>query len=110
METICWNCQRATGGCSWSQNFKPVDGWKVQKTSIRESGVRNFESVKVLECPKFVEDENRQKILNFCQKMKKSENLVNELLSDGILDLSDLEVSDRTFIERKIYFRRNYGK
>ena len=26
-ETICWGCSKACGHCSWSKEFKPVDGW-----------------------------------------------------------------------------------
>jgi hypothetical protein len=34
-DTICWNCKRATGFCSWSEKFIPVKGWKATPTIIK---------------------------------------------------------------------------
>jgi hypothetical protein len=31
---ICFDCDRACGGCSWSRNFEPVPGWTAQKVSL----------------------------------------------------------------------------
>ena len=37
-EQICWTCKNACGGCSWSRNLTPVEGWKAEKT-IRSAGI-----------------------------------------------------------------------
>ena len=55
-DTLCWDCQRACGGCSWSQSFTPVDGWEAQPTKIK-CGRRGFiSSYLVTACPLFIPD------------------------------------------------------
>ena len=58
-ETLCWTCQKATCGCSWSRSFIPVEGWKAEETKI--SGVNTSpvitKSYRVIECPEYIEDE-----------------------------------------------------
>jgi len=49
---LCWNCKKATGGCSWSDSFLPVDGWNAEQ-SFDSRG--NEYSYAVKECPDFVE-------------------------------------------------------
>lgn len=58
---LCWDCNKACGGCSWSRDFTPVHGWKAEPTKIisyTSSGVgkkRRFyvDSFAVYECPEF---------------------------------------------------------
>lgn len=47
---LCWNCQKAVCGCSWSRNFAPVPGWTATKTEF---------SYHIKECPEFVADRKR---------------------------------------------------
>ena len=42
--TLCWVCQNCFGGCSWSSDYTPVEGWKAKKTPT---------SYLVLSCPSF---------------------------------------------------------
>ena len=58
---ICFDCDRACGGCSWSEvnpetgrvKFEPIPGWKTVKKS-RKNG-RKWEVVEqIVECPLFV--------------------------------------------------------
>ena len=58
---ICFDCDRACGGCSLSEvnpetgrvKFEPIPGWKTVKKS-RKNG-RNWEVVEqIVECPLFV--------------------------------------------------------
>ena len=49
--TLCWNCAKATGGCSWSDMLKPVDGWVAE-----ENAKDNMVTYAVMECPLFVQD------------------------------------------------------
>ena len=56
--TLCWKCQNATGGCSWSSDFTPVEGWNAMPTRIRQSkGYKDTDSYIVKKCPQFVPDE-----------------------------------------------------
>ena len=63
-ETLCWYCSNAvpnpkTGkGCSWSKEFKPVEGWVAEKTLIvtRAEGERPIPSYIVYDCPLFDRD------------------------------------------------------
>ena len=61
-ETLCWSCEKASGGCSWSKNFTPVDGWKAiptvvctYQTKLASGQVKKYaqESFNVQECPEF---------------------------------------------------------
>ena len=42
--TLCWVCQNCFGGCSWSSEYIPVEGWKAKTTT----------SYLVLSCPEFL--------------------------------------------------------
>lgn len=45
-ETLCWTCQNACGGCSWSKSFTPVEGWDAKPTKHKH--VDSFLSKNVL--------------------------------------------------------------
>ena len=47
---ICWDCEKACGGCSWSRNFEPVPGWKAKK--IRWSRTKET-TYMITKCPLF---------------------------------------------------------
>lgn len=64
--TLCWRCVNAVPdgerGCSWSREFKPVDGWDAEPTLVRakygafdhhKTGF--IESFQVKACPEFEE-------------------------------------------------------
>ena len=46
-QTLCWDCAKSCGGCSWSARFEPVPGWVTEKTT---NGIR------VVDCPEFSRD------------------------------------------------------
>ena len=52
-EQLCWRCQKACGGCSWSRNFEPVEGWEATPTVVKDS-VGDIDSYKITGCPEFV--------------------------------------------------------
>ena len=52
-EQLCWNCKKATGGCSWVDDFVPVIGWDATPTVVDEIE----ESFEIKSCPEFVEDD-----------------------------------------------------
>lgn len=55
--SLCWQCKRAYGLCSWSRDFEPVEGWKAKPTIImggkREPAVQSYD---VKKCPLFIQD------------------------------------------------------
>lgn len=58
-ETLCWSCRNFAGGCSWSREFKPVDGWRARKIkrlyNVNLKG--NHGSFIVFECPQYIADD-----------------------------------------------------
>lgn len=52
-DTLCWQCSKACGGCSWSDKLVPVKGWTAQENYIASGG---FMSYNVERCPQFVHD------------------------------------------------------
>ena len=61
--TLCWDCAKAIGKCRWSEDLKPVKGWKIIPTK-RELYGGTFKSCIVLECPEFERD-------SFCGGLKR---------------------------------------
>lgn len=53
--TLCWECQKATGTCSWSKNLTPVKGW-IADGGKMAMGDRLVDSYFVHECPEFEKD------------------------------------------------------
>lgn len=53
MDTLCWFCDNACGGCSWSGKFEPVPGWIAIPTKIQAEKGRKMDSFTVLSCPEF---------------------------------------------------------
>ena len=53
-DTICWECKKAGGLCSWSANHAPVEGWEAKETWIKlpEKVVPSY---CVIRCPEFEE-------------------------------------------------------
>lgn len=59
LHTLCWTCQNACGGCSWSdRSFTPVEGWDAVPTVLhaKHTGER-VDSFLVKECPQYKADE-----------------------------------------------------
>ena len=55
--TLCWECTKNAGKCSWSRNFTPVKGWKAIPTKIKVEKRKKWgeliDSFDVYECPEF---------------------------------------------------------
>lgn len=55
-KTLCWNCAKACGKCSWSGGkFIPVEGW-VAVPNYVESEQGKVRSYTIISCPEFVRD------------------------------------------------------
>ena len=74
--TLCWSCDKATGGCSWSKQFKPVPGWDAVRNDVLvqygsgEHSKRLYdESYVVKACPEFVPDKPRDRERSWMSEM-----------------------------------------
>ena len=54
MVTLCWACQNCFGGCSWSKDFQPVEGWNVKPTTVQRQPRDITQSYLVYSCPQFI--------------------------------------------------------
>ena len=73
-ETLCWDCQKANCGCSWSRFYVPVKGWVATPTKIKvydycARGVL-IDSYNVSSCPEFVKDKERIEVICPCDSCK----------------------------------------
>ena len=67
-ETLCWSCDNACGGCSWSQEFRPIEGWDAEPTArsvtrpihsgsiLRGHRFETVRSYRVRSCPEYSPD------------------------------------------------------
>lgn len=51
----CWTCKNACGGCSWSREFKPVEGWTAEPNYLKSNGVW-ADTYKIISCPQYEKD------------------------------------------------------
>ena len=62
-ETKCWTCAKATGYCTWSAFFVPVEGWDATANDIYSKTEKGEEirigSFFVRSCPEYEPDEPR---------------------------------------------------
>lgn len=55
-EQLCWTCAKATGFCSWSANFEPVEGWTATETQVyaqQENKPHYLKSYRITACPEY---------------------------------------------------------
>lgn len=48
--TRCWTCRKACGGCSWSRDGTPIEGWTAEKNVIPCNG-EFAETYHIIKCP-----------------------------------------------------------
>lgn len=71
--TLCWDCERACGQCSWSERdpetdqirYEPVPGWTAVPTVLPSNNTFNRDnprnrSYKVLACPLYIKTPPRE--------------------------------------------------
>ena len=78
-EQICWNCRKATGGCSWADDFKPVEGWEARPTMIDDME----QSFEIKSCPEFEQDDIKIISQTKLAKLLKTSNHVVSLYLRG---------------------------
>ena len=88
---ICFDCQNACGGCSWTEintdtghpRFEPVPGWTAKQVilncgTFKGGGKVLVETYHITKCPQFVKDRPRNgsgKMLTEAQSKHFIENL-----------------------------------
>lgn len=55
-ETLCWECLRAGGDCSWSRHGEPVEDWLAIETAVKNRTYASLVSYEVLDCPLFIKE------------------------------------------------------
>jgi hypothetical protein len=63
VQNICWDCQKAVGGCSWSRDFTPVEGWDAENVPYQpwETQTVKYRDTYIIRgCPEFLRDEPRE--------------------------------------------------
>lgn len=53
---LCWHCRKACGGCSWSHDLTPVEGWTAERADLNMWNYGNGMSYRVYACPEYEED------------------------------------------------------
>ncbi len=81
MANPCWKCANAYGGCSWSRNFQPVEGW-IAKFVQHTKCVPGFTSYNIIFCPEFKPDGSEQFYKNRFG-LKYDPDIVFKLISEG---------------------------
>lgn len=55
--TLCWKCGNYGGGCNWSREFEPVEGWTVEENgppTFLMAHNKEVPTITVIECPEYV--------------------------------------------------------
>ena len=62
-QSLCWRCKNCFGGCSWAESFEPVEGWRTERTIIKNFNTET-PSFLVRDCPLFVADDGEREYVN----------------------------------------------
>lgn len=89
-DSKCWDCKNFAGGCSWSKEGKPVEGWTAEFSN------KSTKSYRVIDCPLFEPDDDLGDL---------DEDGMNRLfIATGKFLIRDLKIAlieYKTFGERK---------
>lgn len=77
--SICLDCKKSGGNCSWSSKFIPVEGWDAEFVEGSKKAVR-LPSYRVKSCPEFQKDREAPK---GTRVITKSELFYQKLISGG---------------------------
>lgn len=59
-EQLCWTCQNACGGCSWSASLTPVEGWTATPSTIKSAKSKEVPTYHIDECPLYKPDRTQR--------------------------------------------------
>lgn len=57
--SLCLDCKKCVGLCSWSHHLQPVEGWEAETTVIRSASGAFNNGYRVISCPEFEEEPKR---------------------------------------------------
>lgn len=110
-DTLCWGCEKASGRCSWSKKFVPVEGWKAIPTtkSFDVYECPEFEPLKAMNTRRFLDEVNFVKIEaeNQREANKRNRKEFREMLRKMIFEegKSVPEIAKETGCSRMMLYR-----
>ena len=96
--SLCFDCQNAVCGCSWSRRFEPVEGWVAKPVKLKADNKYNryIDSYVVKKCPLFVPDDTWNFIENFYQLHGISKRTFFRWQKFGKVKKGDLKVYEKS--------------
>lgn len=58
-DQLCAKCRNACGGCRWSDELLPVEGWNAEPTKIYINKGKPIDSFHVIACPMYIPDRKK---------------------------------------------------
>ena len=53
---MCWTCENACGGCSWSKELKPINGWVARKVRVKNQEGDEYSTYRIIFCPRYKQE------------------------------------------------------
>lgn len=104
---LCFRCDKACGGCSWSKSFAPIPGWTAEPSRICV-GIDNFvETWHITDCPEFVGKPPKEKLEKDDINIPLIEAMVR--LTRSEMKLSFAKMAEKMHCSGKILQRLEYG-
>ena len=89
---ICFDCDNACGGCSWSAAgmdgkllFEPVPGWTAEKVTLNWRKGKNDFTYHITACPQF-SNTGRKKKPKATMTLEQVEYMIGRLLKEGAIN------------------------
>lgn len=96
--SLCFDCQNAVCGCSWSKRFEPVEGWVAKPVKLKADNKYNryIDSYVVEQCPLFIADDIRSLREIFCKLHGISERTFYRWQKYGKVKKGDLKKYEKS--------------
>lgn len=99
---LCWNCKKCLKQCSWSRDFKPIEGWQAIPVIIKGAKPRyKIKSFKIISCPEFEGEEPKPLNKDCARFLGVSERMFYRLRATGRLPKNVYE-NTRKFLEEEL--------
>ena len=90
-QSLCWRCKNCFGGCSWSESFEPVEGWRAERTTIEYFNTET-PSFLVRDCPLFAVDDGEREYIDNDGFQNLMEAIYKRAAQDYVLLLDRMDV------------------
>ena len=90
-QSLCWRCKNCFGGCSWSESFEPVEGWRAERTIIQHFNAET-PSFLVRDCPRFAVDDGEREYVDNDGFQNLMEAIYKRAAQDYVLLLDRMDV------------------